>query len=72
MSTQNLAVPMNAATTPHKMRVAQGGHTIEGYVTITAGPSKGDGTAAYSLSLTEGYYVCGPHDPELNHIEVDA
>lgn len=52
---------------PSKMRVAQGGHIIEGDVTFTTGPAE-NGKAIYTMSLTGGYFVCGPHDSDGNHI----
>lgn len=54
-----------------KMRVAHNGHIIEGHVEFGAGAVKGD-KVEYSLSLTEGYFVCGPHDAEGNHIGEEA
>lgn len=56
---------------PRVMRIQHQGHTVEGDVEFSQGPTE-DGKVHYSLNLTNGRLVCGPHNENGNHIEEEA
>ena len=56
---------------PRKMCIETNGHTVEGDVVYSTSPTI-DNKVQYSLSLTNGRLLCGPHDAEGNHIKVAA
>jgi hypothetical protein len=50
---------------PSKVAVQVGDHIVEGDVEMTH-----LGSGEYTIRLTNGQLMCGPHDEQGNHVEV--